>query len=151
MVTQLFLVSGSLDRRPVMIVDDEPIILRSLRRQLNRWGYTVVTVEAGGTALLVCRDVSPCMVITDLLMPEMDGFELMRKLREEHGTKTPPLAVLTADTQRHDLRVQPGVVSVLLKPAPLPYLRKLVDSVCMEHRRPPFVLPEEPEEAPSVA
>ncbi len=151
MTAHLILVSGSLERRPIMVVDDEPIILRSLRRQLFRWGYSVVTAEHGFGALTVCRDVRPCMVITDLLMPEMDGYELMRRLREEFGTLTPPLAVLTGDTQRQDLRIQPGVISVLLKPAPLSYLRTLVDSVCSEHRRPPYVLPEEPEDAPSVA
>ncbi|MBN1653033.1 MAG: response regulator [Deltaproteobacteria bacterium] len=151
MTAHLVILSGSPDRRPIMVVDDEPIILRSLRRQLNRWGYSVVTAEQGSSALLICRDFKPCLVITDLLMPEMDGYELMRRLREEYGTLTPPLAVLTGDTRRRDLRAQPGVISVLLKPAPLSYLRTLVDSVCSAHRRPPYILPEDSEETPFVA
>ncbi len=151
MTGHLTLVRTDSDRRPIVVVDDDLPILRTLKRQLSRWGYSVVTVSCASEALLVCRHVKPCMVITDLLMPDMDGYELIRRLREEHGDDTPPLAVLTGDTQRQDLWNQPGVISVLLKPAPLSYLRNVVDKVCVDHRRPPYLMPEDRNEPLDVA
>ena len=142
---------GDSERRPVLVIDDEPTILRSLKRQISSWGYAVITVDRPSAALSVCRSVRPCLVITDLLMPEMDGFELARKLQEEHGADAPPLAVLTGDTRRPSLRDHPGVISVLLKPTPPQYLRELVDRVCSDHRRPPYILPDDDSGPPEVA
>ena len=134
---------GNEERRSILIVDDDPAVLRSLKRQLSSWGYSVIAVERASEALSACRTALPCLVITDLLMPEMDGFELARKLQEEHGSDAPPLAVLTGDTKRRNLKSQPGVISVLLKPTPPKFLRKLVDRICSEHRRPPYILPDD--------
>lgn len=142
---------GDSERRPILLVDDEPTILRSLKRQIAGWGYAVIAVDLPSSALLVCRSVVPCLVITDLLMPEMDGFELARKLQEEHGDAAPPLAVLTGDTRRPDLRQHGGVIAVMLKPTPPKYLRELVDRVCLDHRRPPYILPDDPSDPPDVA
>lgn len=142
-------------RRPIVVVDDEPLVLRTLHRTLSRWGYQVVTVQDPGEALHTVRDVQPCMVITDLLMPDLDGYELVRRIRESLGTDAPPLAVLTGDNHRSGLFRQPGVMSVLLKPAPLPSLRRLIDGVCIDHRRPPFVVdddePTPTDDFPNVA
>ncbi len=141
-------------RKPIVVVDDEPLVLRAMQRTLSRWGYQVVTVQDPVEALETVRDVHPCMVITDLLMPDMDGYELVRQLREKLGTELPPLAVLTGDNHRTGLWRQPGVMSVLLKPAPLDSLRRLIDGVCIDHRRPPFVVdddPPPPPDLPSVA
>jgi CheY-like chemotaxis protein len=84
-------------------------------------------------------------------MPEMDGFELAEKLHAEHGEDTPPIAVLTGDTQRPNLHQHAGVVSVLLKPTPPKYLRELIDRLCSQHRRPPYILPDDDAEPPEVA
>jgi CheY-like chemotaxis protein len=134
---------GSSERFPVLLVDDEPAVLRSLKRQISSWGYAVITAEKPSEALSACRTVRPCLIITDLLMPEMDGFQLALKLQEEHGENTPPMAVLTGDTQRPDLRNHPGVISILLKPTPPQYLRELIDRLCSDHRRPPYILPDD--------
>jgi len=141
-------------RRPIVVVDDEPLVLRALHRTLSRWGYQVVTVQDPGDAVETVRDVQPCMVITDLLMPDIDGYELVKRIRESFGPEAPPLAVLTGDNHRSGLWHQPGVMSVLLKPAPLPSLRKLIDGVCIDHRRPPFVVDDDeppPPDLPNVA
>jgi CheY-like chemotaxis protein len=141
----------NIERLPILLVDDELAVLRSLKRQISSWGYAVVAVTTPSAALEACRTQTPCLIITDLLMPEMDGFELARKLHEEHGEATPPLAVLTGDTQRPDLHQHLDVViTILLKPTPPEYLREFVDRLCSTHRRPPYILPDD-EEPPAVA
>jgi CheY-like chemotaxis protein len=93
----------------------------------------------------LCKSLDPCLVITDLCMPDMDGSELLRRLRAEYGSSAPPMAVLTGDTSRRRLPNLPWIESVLLKPAPPPRLRALVDGLCIDHRKPPFVVPTSPD------
>jgi CheY-like chemotaxis protein len=128
-------------QRPILLVDDEPQLLRALKRQLARWGYAVVTVDAGFRALDLCKNLNPCLVITDLRMPDMDGSELLQRLRAEYGTQAPPMAVLTGDTSRRRLPGLPWVESILFKPAPPPRLRALVDGLCVDHRKTPYIVP----------
>ena len=67
----------------VLVVDDEEIVRESCRRSLTDAGYTVRTVESGRAALKACRAESFDVMLTDLKMPEMDGLEVARAVREE--------------------------------------------------------------------
>ncbi len=69
----------------VLVVDDEPQILRVLRRSLESNGYEVLTAPEAATALDVLRTTPLQMVITDLRMPDMDGVELCREIRKTSG------------------------------------------------------------------
>lgn len=70
-----------MERRKILVVDDEPQITRVLRHSLTAHGYDVRTAADGRSALDTVRDFGPDVVITDLQMPEMDGLELCRALR----------------------------------------------------------------------
>lgn len=67
----------------ILVVDDEPNILRLLRTYLEREGYDVATAADGRTALQVARTIHPQLVILDLLLPEIDGLEVCRQLRQD--------------------------------------------------------------------
>ncbi|MGH9844552.1 MAG: response regulator transcription factor, partial [Blastocatellia bacterium] len=71
------------EHRRILVVDDEPQITRVLRRGLMTHGYDVRVAADGESALDVCKDWPPDLVVTDLSMPGMDGIELCRRLRRQ--------------------------------------------------------------------
>lgn len=80
-------------KRLILVVDDEPAILRLVRAKLQADGYGVITADRGATALDLVDEERPDLIILDLMMPEMDGFETLRKLRRFSST---PVIMLTA-------------------------------------------------------
>jgi threonine synthase len=83
--------------RSVLIVDDHPDARRLIRRILQAQGsYTVREVGSGPEALSEARAHPPDLVILDLMMPEMDGFEVLDRLKDEQATQQVPVIVVTA-------------------------------------------------------
>src|SRR5437870_9435634 len=82
--------------RPVLVVDDDAGLRQLLRRMLEPEGYAVVEAENGRVALERLRDVSPSVVLLDLMMPEMDGFEFVAELRRHEAWRALPVVVITA-------------------------------------------------------
>lgn len=80
------------DKPRILVVDDEPQLTRVLRRSLTAKGYDVRIAGDGQFALQTFRDWPPSVVITDLAMPNMDGLELCRKLRQSSDV---PIIVLS--------------------------------------------------------
>jgi two-component system KDP operon response regulator KdpE len=78
--------------RSVLVVDDEPQILRVLRRSLEGNGFRVLTAPDGRTALDIFQSTPISFVVTDLRMPEMDGVELCTRLRKQSNV---PIIVLS--------------------------------------------------------
>lgn len=77
----------------VLVVDDEPRILRFVRTELESDGYRVLVASSGRQAIELHDSERPALVILDLIMPDMDGFEVLRRIRVSART---PVIVLTA-------------------------------------------------------
>jgi CheY-like chemotaxis protein len=90
--------------RPVLVVDDDAGLRQLLRRVLEPEGYAVVEAENGRVALERLRDVSPSVVLLDLMMPEMDGFEFVAEFRRHEPWRAIPIVVITARDLSHDDR-----------------------------------------------
>jgi len=73
-----------MDKRTVLFVDDEEKILKSLKRSLTDEPYETLFAESGKKALEILRQEDVHVIVTDLRMPEMDGLELLRIVREEY-------------------------------------------------------------------
>lgn len=74
----------------VLIVDDEPVVANTLREQIAAWGYETVAEADGVAGLRRAEEFLPSVVLTDVMMPRLDGFGLLRELRERH----PGMAVI---------------------------------------------------------
>ena len=80
------------DHRRILVVDDEPQITRVLRTTLSAQGYDLRVANDGETALEIMKDWTPDLMITDLSMPQTDGLELTRRVREHSAM---PIVVLS--------------------------------------------------------
>lgn len=101
--------------RSIVVADDSNLIRMKLRKHLQEH-YVVIEAQNGRDALLKIKLEKPDLVLSDLLMPEMDGFELLKRIREDKITI--PVIVLTADIQfeTNQKCVELGAFKVLNKP-----------------------------------
>jgi len=99
----------------ILVVDDEPQIVRALRTGLRARGYDVLSAPDGATGLALVADQSPELVILDLSMPQMDGFEVVRRVREWSAV---PIIVLSVREGERDkvMALDLGADDYLLKP-----------------------------------
>jgi two-component system, NtrC family, sensor kinase len=101
---------------PVLVVDDDADLRRRLRRLLERDGYTVAEAEHGREALARLPEISPGLILLDLMMPEMDGFEFVVELRRHEAWRAIPVIVITArDLSAEDRRRLNGYVEKVLQ------------------------------------
>lgn len=102
----------------VLVVDDEDHIRRILKFQLEKHGYRVVLAENGEVALELVRREAPDLVILDLMMPKVDGFETCRRIRQNFQTAQIPIIMLTAKSELPDKikGLQDGANDYLSKP-----------------------------------
>ena len=84
----------------ILIADDEPAILQLNRLYLSKEGYTVHAARDGQEALDLARRIKPDLIVLDLMMPRVDGWEVCRQLRKD--ATTPPIIMLTAKDEDVD-------------------------------------------------
>jgi two-component system, OmpR family, alkaline phosphatase synthesis response regulator PhoP len=87
----------------ILVCDDERHIVRLIQVNLERQGYTVVTAFDGKEGLEKIRAEKPNLVVLDVMMPYMDGFEVLKTLRREPETEALPVIMLTAKAQDKDV------------------------------------------------
>jgi CheY-like chemotaxis protein len=110
---------------PVLVVDDDPGLREVVRRKLTKHGWTVQEACNGREALEKVAAQTPSLILLDLMMPEMDGFELLDELRAHEAGRTIPVVVVTAkdlteqDRERLSLRVGRVVQKGALAPESL--------------------------------
>jgi two-component system, OmpR family, alkaline phosphatase synthesis response regulator PhoP len=83
----------------ILLVDDEPDILEFLSYNLKKEGYVVYTANNGREAIAVAKKENPDLIILDVMMPDMDGIETCREIREIPGLKDIMIAFLTARSE----------------------------------------------------
>jgi CheY-like chemotaxis protein len=101
---------------PVLVVDDDPDFRELARRMLEREGYTVIEADNGRAALDRLHDGLPGVVLLDLMMPEMDGFDFVAAVRDEPAWRSVPIVVITAkDLSAEDHERLNGYVARVLQ------------------------------------
>jgi DNA-binding NarL/FixJ family response regulator len=102
----------------LLVVDDEAKLLKAVAVTLRKEGYEVVTARSGAEALVRINEALPDLIVSDIRMPGLDGFELARSLRSHARTELVPIVFLTAKDERKDRLsgIRAGVDAYLTKP-----------------------------------
>ena len=102
----------------ILIVDDEDIILKILERELFFDGFDVISAKNGASALVRIYQDQPDLVLLDLLMPVLDGYQVLREIRANTSTNNLPVIVLTgvSDVESEQAAVKLGANYYLTKP-----------------------------------
>jgi DNA-binding response OmpR family regulator len=87
------------DRKQILVVDDEKQLISLVKLHLDMAGYDVLTVSDGERALSVAAKEHPDLIILDLMLPKIDGWEVCRMLRSDKDTADIPVIMLTARTE----------------------------------------------------
>jgi two-component system cell cycle response regulator DivK len=108
----------------VLLVEDAPFLRYAFGRLLRMHGFEVMEANDGHEALECVSKFQPQLVVTDLMMPVMDGVELIERLRSDPETADLPVVAITADaTEQAERKArQAGAVDFITKPIDLPAL-----------------------------
>jgi putative two-component system response regulator len=129
-------------RPKILVVDDEDRNLRLMELLLTPFGYDVITAINGEEALEKVHEISPDVILLDIMMPKTDGFEVARQLKREEETKIIPIVMVTALNEVEDRvkALEAGADDFLNKPVDKTELRARVQSLvkvkaCNDHMR----------------
>jgi two-component system phosphate regulon response regulator PhoB len=86
----------------ILVVDDEPDAVELIAFNLKQAGYDVVTAADGAAALKQARAAAPALIVLDIMLPELDGFEVCKLLRRDPATAHIPILMLTAKAAEID-------------------------------------------------
>lgn len=89
-------------KKRVLLAEDEPNIVESLTFLLERAGFEVTVESDGRHALDAALNDTPDVLILDVMLPELDGYEILRQLRADRRAEHLPVLMLTAKSQRED-------------------------------------------------
>jgi two-component system, OmpR family, alkaline phosphatase synthesis response regulator PhoP len=115
----------------VLVVDDEPDVLLLCRLNLQQRGHELLEAAEGSSALRLARERRPDVIVLDLMLPGMNGYEVLETLQRDEGTASIPVLVLTAKSLRADRERSHGLgaAAFLTKPFLPDELCELVDSL----------------------
>jgi DNA-binding NtrC family response regulator len=119
----------------ILVIEDDPSHLEILRRHLERVGYVVEPAESAEQALSRFSRFDPDLVLSDLRMPGMSGFELLRKLRVDGGDVTVVIMTAYDDMQTAIDAMKEGAYDYLVKPLDLERLEAIIESALEQRRR----------------
>ncbi len=102
----------------ILLVEDNPTVLSNLRKMLESEGFTVSTATNGRAGIAAAQQTPPDLIVCDIMMPDVNGYEVLTTLRQQTATATVPFIFLTARTERRDFRqgMELGADDFLTKP-----------------------------------
>jgi CheY-like chemotaxis protein len=110
--------AGALSMAKILIVDDNPDVREVLRCQLEMLGYLVISAENGYTGIAKAIAEQPDLILMDIMMPEMDGYQTMEVIRNKSEFRRLPIIALTAKAMKGDREkcLEAGASDYLAKP-----------------------------------
>ena len=112
--------------KTILVVEDDPNMLDLIALRLRAAGYFVCVAANGLEAAASCLKVVPDLIVSDVWMPRMSGFDMIRILKSEAAMQDIPVIFLTADEGGRDLGGKLGAVAYLSKPIDAGALLKVV-------------------------
>ncbi len=121
----------------ILIADDNPSVLKLMQIILKKQGYSIVTAENGEKAFELANEIKPDLIISDMMMPQMDGLELCWMIRENSDIPTVPFIFLTSfkDEETEIKGFRAGADKFLNKPIERKELLRAVEELLTRHDR----------------
>jgi len=104
--------------KKIVLAEDEPQIARLIEFKLKKEGYQVTWKENGEEALKAIKADKPDLILLDVMMPVMDGYQVLRRLKEDESLRNIPVIMLTARAQERDVvkGIDMGAEDYITKP-----------------------------------
>ncbi|MBV9467872.1 MAG: response regulator [Abitibacteriaceae bacterium] len=117
--------------KKVLVVDDEEAICRALQLFLEQKGFEVALAHTGMAALSHVATTLPDLILLDVMMPGMDGLQVLQRLKEDERTKSIPVVILSAAAELQDLQKgwDKGTDVYLTKPIQMDQLASMVECI----------------------
>lgn len=113
----------------ILLVDDDRLNTTLIRFALKEARYEIVTADNGREGLEAVKRDRPDLIVLDIQMPEMSGFEFMNEIKILPGAGDIPVIMLTANENMHDIFFSEGVKGYFVKPVDPPALLKKIHSI----------------------
>lgn len=106
------------EKKTIVVAEDNPLIANLVKFKMEKSGYETLVGENGREALQLVETNAPDLVILDVMMPIMDGFEVLRRLKSNPQTEGIPVIMLTAKGTEEDILrgFESGAVDYMVKP-----------------------------------
>jgi CheY-like chemotaxis protein len=118
--------------KTILAIDDKPSIVMLIKTKLEANGYNVLSAYSGKKGIEIAREEQPTMILLDVMMPEMDGFDVFKNLKADEKTAKIPVVFLTASGKRSDEEkaLEWGAKGFLTKPFSPNNLLEVVQKIC---------------------
>ena len=91
--------------KKILVVDDDPIVLKLVEEVLKLNGFDVVTAKDGLDCMVMVKKEKPDLIVLDIMMPEINGYDVCRNLKFDDGYKNIPIIILTSRRRELDPRI----------------------------------------------
>ena len=115
--------------RRVLLIDDDRSLLEIAERLLNKEGFSPVSTDSPASAAHLARVIVPDIILLDILMPEVDGWSVLRALKRDPATAAIPVVMLSIVDDRKRA-IESGALGVVAKPLQRAELLRMLNSVC---------------------
>jgi DNA-binding response OmpR family regulator len=121
----------------ILVAEDQLHVRKLITYKLENCGYEVITVEDGAEALRRIREIKPTLVLLDIMMPLMTGFEVLSALKQDEATKKIPVLLVTAQSKEIEILrgLEMGAEDYITKPFSPNELAARVKKALLHHTR----------------
>ncbi|MEA1870091.1 MAG: response regulator [Euryarchaeota archaeon] len=121
----------------VMVVDDEPDIVELLLLMLDGTDYDIITASGGNDCLEKLKHDVPDLILLDLIMPDLDGWEVLNRIRQDERLKSIPVVILTAKQLTADVaqKKAPHITEYIIKPVTKEGLISVIEDITSSSRK----------------
>jgi len=114
----------------ILVVEDEPSLQKLLEYQLKRLGHEIMIAPDGQQAVTLVKSEHPDLVLQDVMLPVMGGFQVLKAIQEDKNTSGIPVIMLSAKGQQHDIAagIDQGVFDYITKPFNIPNLAERIEA-----------------------